>query len=231
MIKFLTLTANADDGKRKAFMKLQGQQVTLSEIEKYQVVTLNEMCNTVNNEQYSFSEDFIVWVDVTDEPEPEPNPVPVVTILFGNFTFSKDNVLIHSIEASCNVPANQAKVFGDILVNTYPAYLIPDMFNGEIIWDAVGQGDGTIFKSQVQEIADAYAEKRSDVSEVLNRLCETGEVDLSPVEHRYAKIELPTDLPTGTCIQYDTLTTLFSIYDPETNNTVIDTGELNHEYE
>lgn len=172
-------------------------------------------------------------VYVSIEKEPEPEIVPVVTVLLGNLTFSQsgDSVTIHSITGAYNVPANEAEAFGDNLLNTYPAYLIPATFNGEIIWDAVGKGDGTLLKQHVQEIADAYEERRSDVSEILNRLCETGEVDLSLVEHRFAKIELPTDLPTGTCIQYDTLTTLFSIYDPEANNTVIDTGELDHNYE
>lgn len=82
----------------------------------------------------------------------------------------------------------------------------------------------------VKQVAEAYAEKRSDVTDMLEGLIETGKVDLTLAEHRFAEMTLPVALSKGTLISYDTLTTLFRIVDPDTMEDVIDAGAIDVDY-
>lgn len=82
----------------------------------------------------------------------------------------------------------------------------------------------------VYQVADLYSEKRSDVTEVLTHLIETGKVNEELIEHRFAEVVLAVALSKGTIISYDTLTTLFRIVDPDTQEDYADTQNMKVSY-
>lgn len=71
-------------------------------------------------------------------------------------------------------------------------------------------------RNQIQTLADALAEKRSDISDLLNGILNEEAVDVSKIEHRfvtgYIRFEDLSQFSgkLDVFVEYDTLTTLFS---------------------
>lgn len=82
----------------------------------------------------------------------------------------------------------------------------------------------------VEQVAEAYREKRSDVYDILTHLIEKGTVNENLIEHRFAETELTVALSKGTIISYDTLTTMFRIVDPDTQEDYADTRNMKVSY-
>ena len=66
-------------------------------------------------------------------------------------------------------------------------------------------------KKKIKDMAGFYVEKRSDVEEMLNAILEGKDIKESDTEHRYV-----TWKHKGDEFQYDTLTTLVSVWNKET---------------
>lgn len=65
-------------------------------------------------------------------------------------------------------------------------------------------------RKEIEKLASALSEKRSDISDILYHLLETGELKEDWIEHRYISVKLPKDAG-GKTIEYDTLMTMFSL--------------------
>jgi hypothetical protein len=66
-------------------------------------------------------------------------------------------------------------------------------------------------RDRIEQVADIYSERRSDVSEMLRNVLGGQDPSENDAEHRYALQELSD----GTAIEYDTLTTLFRFRDKD----------------
>lgn len=62
-------------------------------------------------------------------------------------------------------------------------------------------------RKEIEKLAEALAEKRSDISDILYSILDGQELDEDWIEHRF----IITNIPEGaTDVEYDTLTTMFS---------------------
>lgn len=64
-----------------------------------------------------------------------------VLLVFGNITFEENpngtpiKATIHDVECTMLLPVEEAREIGDQLVNLYDAYIIPSIYEGQIIWE------------------------------------------------------------------------------------------------
>lgn len=231
LTKFLTYTAQEDDDSTFLnFMELNGTTVTdawLQSQPHLRVLTLDEVVRTINEDVYSFFDDHVVWVNVTETDEPD---IQIVTLHRGmlielrreenrgQFVYTYNSDSGYCYEAIDN---REGQVFQ---TRSFPTS------HEAIGWLKELRDPLTVLKSQIRQIADEYSEKRSDVTEILEGLLDTGTVDLSVAEHRHPSCRLTKDVPKGSVVEYDTLTTLFTVLDPETN-VLIESSEMEHMYE
>lgn len=66
-------------------------------------------------------------------------------------------------------------------------------------------------KTEILKLARAISEKRSDISDILERIANDQEWSDQHIERRFIEMTLPQSAG-GRIVQYDTLTTLFSLY-------------------
>ena len=78
-------------------------------------------------------------------------------------------------------------------------------------------------KKQIERLAKALAEKRSDISDILNKIAQGDKWSVRDIEHRFIRARLPD----GREVEYDTLTTEMRYFNATAGVWVI---ALDHEY-
>lgn len=82
-------------------------------------------------------------------------------------------------------------------------------------------------KKQIEKLAKALAEKRSDIWDILNKIAQGEKWSVRDIEHRFIRAEIPQASGHSITLEYDTLTTTISYFN-------VRTGEwetaINHRY-
>lgn len=59
-----------------------------------------------------------------------------VTIIFGNITFEENKkAIVHEIHGIVKIDKSKADEFGDENVNYFDGYVIPEIWDGEVIYE------------------------------------------------------------------------------------------------
>lgn len=177
--------------------------------------TLTDFTEMLNNEDYPTNE-FSTWVTLLDDPEPEPTEPPRKAYTFHahisvptgpgyeEFESIRDEISEHLtrklVDMLSDDPDHKIKFEAGSLREGY----LPEMSPNDV--QRLDQYER--MRTALWNMATLYSEHRTDVTQMLTDICETGTFDASGREHRFVRITIPEGAKPGDVITYDTCTTL-----------------------
>lgn len=114
-----------------------------------------------------------------------------VKIIFGNITFDNlvsDNskvAIVHEIDTVMKFPEEMAEDNGDNLVNFYDGYVIPELFDGKIIYESY-MPDSVVTIDNIMQMLDSFcsvAKEDDELSHVELMMCDNELIEFNGVTY------------------------------------------------